>query len=226
MLNLKLRNMKANYKPSRTALAVTLLSLGQLCLADDLDWTDDFTKCNAYRAVDQDCPDDRTSDGKRFTMIPATQRTDNTAGYALDVTPWTTDNQFWIKMEAYTPVLPLNSIFEMYTSILDTYDTDVTMYDTVKCSLEFWGKDAEVTYESYSINDYRSDKVFYKDETEGDFESSVAQYLDTASGGTEDWNLSRYEGDNVMECNDYYCKFTCVVYRKQITDDKDNDVQF
>lgn len=69
-------------------------------------WTDDFTKCNMYRLVDWDCPEDTKKDGKRYTMIPATQRTENVAGYALDVTPWSTESQFWLKMEAYTPLLP------------------------------------------------------------------------------------------------------------------------
>ena len=78
-----------------------LASLGSLALADS--WTDDFTKCNLYRLVDQDCPEDSDKEGKRFTMIPATQRTNNAAGYALDVTPWATETQLWIKMEAYTP---------------------------------------------------------------------------------------------------------------------------
>lgn len=68
-------------------------------------WTDDFTQCNMYRIIDWDCPEDNKKDGKRFTMIPATQRTENVAGYALDVTPWSTETQFWLKMEAYTPLL-------------------------------------------------------------------------------------------------------------------------
>ena len=87
------------------------------------DWTDDFTKCNIYRLVDQVCPEDEKGDGQRFTIIPATQRTNNVAGYALDITPWATETQFWLKMEAYTPVLDANSVFEMYTSVLDKWDT-------------------------------------------------------------------------------------------------------
>ena len=55
------------------------------------DWTDDFTKCNMYRLVDQVCPEDLKSDGQRFTIIPATQRTNNVPGFALDITPWATD---------------------------------------------------------------------------------------------------------------------------------------
>ena len=50
-------------------------------------------------------------------MIPATQRTNNVAGYALDMTAWSTESQVWIKMEAYTPLLTTNSVFEMYAAI-------------------------------------------------------------------------------------------------------------
>ena len=118
---------------------LAILALTGLVSADDYDWTDDFTKCNMYRLVDQDCPEDANEDGKRFTVIPATQRTRNRAGYALDITPWSTENQFWLKMEAYTPVLPTNSIFEMYTSVLDTWDSSRVLYDTVKCGVEYLG---------------------------------------------------------------------------------------
>ena len=54
------------------------------------DWTDDFTYCNLKRLIDMDC-DKETVNGERFTMIPATQRYNNAKGYAMDVTPWSTD---------------------------------------------------------------------------------------------------------------------------------------
>ena len=72
-------------------------------------------------------------------MIPATQRSNNALGYAMDITPWSTESQLWIKMEVYAPLLDNNSIFEMYTSVLDEWETDKTLYDTVKCSTEYWG---------------------------------------------------------------------------------------
>ena len=138
------------------------LMVHQLAMADD--WTDDFTKCNVYRLVDQVCPEDQKGDGQRFTVIPATQRTNNVPGYALDVTPWATETQLWIKMEAYTPVLPANSVFEMYTSVKDHWDTSRVLYDTVKCSTEYWGSTFEnSTVNDFEVEDYRGETVFYDD---------------------------------------------------------------
>lgn len=54
-------------------------------------WTDDFTECNMYRLIEQECPKDSKGSKVRQIMIPATQRTNNVAGYALDITPWTAD---------------------------------------------------------------------------------------------------------------------------------------
>ena len=87
-------------------------------------------------------------------MIPATQRTDNLPGYALDITPWSTETQMWIKMEAYTPLLPTNSVFEIYASVLDEYEYSRILYDTVKCSMEFWGLDQENTVNEFVVEDY------------------------------------------------------------------------
>ena len=70
-------------------------------------------------------------------MIPATARATNVGGYSLDVTPWSDQSKIWIKMEAWTPKLTDNSIFEMYTAIQDTWDTSRTMFDSVKCSVEY-----------------------------------------------------------------------------------------
>ena len=123
------------FKFEKVSLLVLSASVAR---ADTWSWTDDFTECNMYRLVNAECPDDGNNDAKRFPMIPATQRTDNIAGYALDVTPWSTDTQFWIKMEAYTPRLVDNSVFEMYVSVKDKYQESTTVYDTVKCATEAW----------------------------------------------------------------------------------------
>ena len=40
--------------------------------SDDFSWTDDFTTCNMYRLVEQDCPGDTKGNGKRYDVIPAT----------------------------------------------------------------------------------------------------------------------------------------------------------
>ena len=120
--------------------SVVLLSQIDLAAAaDEFSWTDDFTTCNLYRLVDKSCPDDDKKDGKLYTMIPATQRTNNVPGFAVDMTPWGTKSQLWIKMEAYTPVLETGSVFEMYTQIKDHFDTENVTYDSVMCSTEFQG---------------------------------------------------------------------------------------
>ena len=79
-------------------------------------------------------------------------------------------------MEAYTPILPPNSVFEMYTSVLDKWDTTRTLYDTVKCSTEYWGSTFEnSTVNDFEVEDYRSESVFYDDTvTVGNNQSSVA----------------------------------------------------
>lgn len=160
-------------------------------------------------------------------MIPATQRTNNEAGYAMDVTPWSTESQLWIKMEAYTPVLPINSVFEMYVSILDTWDTTRTMYDSVKCSTEYKGDSTENNTNEYTVDDYVSSILFSEDpSTSGTYISSVAPYLDTVNGGSLNWYVSPYVEENSVDCNEFYCKLQCVVYRKQITTDRVNDVQY
>ena len=176
----------------------------------DKSWYDDFTLCNMYRIVEQECPDEQpVNNGRRYIMIPATQRTDNPSGYALDVTPWSTKSQLWIKMEAWTPQLVANSIFEMYTTIQDTWDTSRTMYDTVKCQVEFWsGADGNsINSGAYSVEDYSSLTLFYSDTTDGNNETSVAAYVDSAIGGNTDWYLSPVQDENYYECNDSYCKF-------------------
>ena len=94
---------------------VLFLSKGAAAEGDEFSWTDDFTTCNLYRLVDKQCPDDDLKDGRLYTMIPATQRTNNVPGFAIDMTPWGTKSQLWIRMEAYTPVLQNGSVFEMYT---------------------------------------------------------------------------------------------------------------
>ena len=203
------------------------LSFGLLTLLSKADeWTDDFTKCNIYRLVDQVCPEDQKGDGQRFTLIPATQRTNNVPGYALDVTPWATETQLWIKMEAYTPLLPPNSVFEMYTSVKDHWDTSREFYDTVKCTTEYWGSTFEnSTVNDFEVGDYQSKSVFYDDvETVGDSKTSVSHLLDTSNGGTSDWWISPFADEAKITCNDYYCTVTCVVYRKLLTTDTKNDV--
>ena len=54
----------------------------------------------------------------------------------------------------------------------------------------------------------------------------MQSYLDTANGGTSDWWLSPYAGENEVDCNASYCKVTCTVYRLLSNDDSVNDIQF
>ena len=183
-------------------------------------WTEDLTKCNLYRLIDQECPEDDPGKVKRFTIIPGTQRVKNEAGFALDITPWSTKTQFWIKMEAYTPVLETNSVFEMYTSVLDEFDPTKVLYDTVKCSSEYWGTQQADTVNNFTVEDYQSSRLFYDEGTVdnaysivGNNQSSLESYKDTENEGTSDWYLSLYADENKIDCNDYYCKVTCVMYR-------------
>ena len=118
-------------------------------------------------------------------------------------------------MKAYTPLLPTNSVFEMYVSVLDKDDTTRIFYDTVKCSIEFWGLRSQEGYTNdFEVNDYQSSVTFHDDLTVGDNVSSVAQFLDTENGGTTDWWQSPFVDDSKVECADAYCDITCTVYRK------------
>ena len=73
------------------------LLLIQLVASQSLtDLTDDLSECNLNRALGKKCPEDYIQNGHRFELIPATQRTNNLPGFAMDVTPWTTETQFWL----------------------------------------------------------------------------------------------------------------------------------
>ena len=117
-------------------------------------------------------------------------------------------------MQAFTPRLPTNSVFEMYASVWDKYDATRIMYDTVKCSMEYWGQGQTNTVNEFEVDDYQSDVTFNEITTVGNNLSSVAQLLDTANGGTSDWWLSPFAGDNQVECTESYCNVSCVVYRQ------------
>ena len=105
----------------------------------------------------------------------------------------------------------------MYVSVLDPY---VIAYDTVKCSMEYWGNEQANTVDEFEVNDYRGSVPLHEETTVGDSISSVASLLDTANGGTSDWWLSPFADDSKIECTDSYCDVTCVVYRTQSTADK------
>ena len=98
------------------------------------------------------------------------------------------------------------------------------LYDTVKCSTEFWGLGIESTIHDFKVEDYQSKTVLHDFVTVGNNQSSMTEYLDTANGGTSDWFISPFEGENKYECTTSYCKVTCVVYRTLVTSDKENDV--
>ena len=153
--------MAKKFESTVLILAASGLIGSQVVKAEESSWTDDFTECNMYRILDWQCPEERGIDAKRFEMIPATQRTNNVAGFALDVTPWSTKTQFWLKMVAYTPKMPDFSVFEMYASVLDKWDTSRPLYDTVKCSTEYWGTAQENPVGGFWVDDYRSSEIFY-----------------------------------------------------------------
>ena len=132
-------------------------------------------------------------------------------------------------MEAFTPLLSTNSVFQMYTSLQDKASTDELLLDTVMCSTEFWGLNVGITVNEFKVEDYVSDKSFLAAEELGTNESALELYLDTANGGTSDWWLSPFAGENGVDCNESYCKepyckVSCVVYRELVNDDKENDI--
>ena len=129
-------------------------------------------------------------------------------------------------MEAFTPLLSTNSVFQMYTSLQDKASTDELLLDTVMCSTEFWGLNVGITVNEFKVEDYVSNISFLVADELGTNESALEPYLDTSNGGTSDWWLSPFADDNGVDCNDSYCKVSCVVYRELVNDDKENDIQF
>ena len=63
-------------------------------------------------------------------------------------------------MEGYTPLLPTNSVFEMYTTMQDKESK--TFFDTVMCSTEFWGLNIGITGNEFKVEDYQSSTVFFE----------------------------------------------------------------
>ena len=79
---------------------------------------------------------------------------------------------------------------------------------------------------AYTVADYVSTTPFFLDSTDGNNETSVAKYLDSALGGNSDWYLSPVVDENFYACNESYCKYQCIVYRNLLSEDKVTDVQF
>ena len=66
------------------------------------------------------------------------------------------------------------------------------------CSTEFWGLNVGITVNEFKVEDYVSDKSFLAAEELGTNESALELYLDTANGGTSDWWLSPFAGENAF----------------------------
>ena len=164
-------------------------------------------------------------------MVAATQRTNNTAGYALkqkswtDVMPDTSEDAVYLNLTLQTPILSAGNIIQFYASFdfperVDTTSNTLS-YDAVMCSFQYHGIDNLDNYK-YEVHDYFTTSTFF-DSTTGNY-GSMDGNLDTALGGTEDWVLS--EKMSSKTCYQSYCEFTCVVSRPLSSDDAGNDTQF
>ena len=164
-------------------------------------------------------------------MVAATQRTNNTAGFALKQKSWTdvaTDSSgdaVYLNLTLQTPILTAGNIVQFYASFdfperVDT-ENNVPSFDTVMCSFQYHGLD-NLDFYKFEVHDYFSTSTFF-DLTSGNY-GAVDQSLDTALNGTEDWVLD--EAKSSKTCFQSYCEFTCVVSRPLSSDDAGNDTQF
>ena len=141
-------------------------------------------------------------------MVPATQRTNNTPGFALQQTSWTdlsldgTEDAVYVNITLLTPVLNVGNVIQMYASfglpaaeVISADNTAQKKYDTVACSVEYHGSE-NFNYYKYEVHDYSSIDLFH-DITTGTFLSSIADKLDTANEGTEDWVIDEKNSKNV-----------------------------
>ena len=187
-------------------------------------WTEDLTKCNVGRSfglAEYYCS---VSGPSIVEMVASTQRTNNTAGYALkqkswtELTPDTSIDAVYLNLTLQTPILSAGNIIQFYASFdfperVDT-TSNIKSYDTVMCSFQYHGTDNLDNYK-YEVHDYYTTSIPF-DLTTGNYGSMDAS-LDTVLGGTEDWVLE--EKMSSKTCYQSYCEFICVVSRPLSSED-------
>ena len=209
-----------------TLLTITLL------LSSAQAWTEDFTECNVGRAFGRESTACEVGGPSIVDMVESTQRTNNTAGFALKQTSWTdvmadsSDDAVYLNLTLLTPLLTAGNIVQIYASFdfperVDQ-SSNVASFDTVQCSFQYHGLDT-LDFYKYEVHDYYSTSTFF-DAVSGNYVNSVSSQLDTAFNGTEDWILD--EAKSTKKCYQSYCEFTCIVSRPLSSDDAGNDTQF
>ena len=122
----------------RSTLAIVLL------LSSVNAWTEDITKCNVGRAFGRESTACEVSGPSIVDMVESTQRTNNTAGFALKQTSWTdvmadsSNDAVYLNLTLLTPILAAGNIVQIYASFdfperVDQ-DSDQVSFDTVQCS--------------------------------------------------------------------------------------------
>jgi len=182
----------------------------------------DDTLCffgQVFDAEDNLCPPKDSSPS--LYLIESTQRTNNTAGYALQLRHWIEDDaegaRLNILLTAFTPRLESRSILEMYLAFKDKNNSTETkdFYDTVSCVVEYFG-DEQLPNMIYETFDFYGDKLLHEAPS-GTYFTSVKSHLDTERSpiegmkGTSSWKVNNTE--SVNSCNQSYCSYKCLISR-------------
>lgn len=166
-------------------------------------------------------------------MISAGQRTNNTAGYALDTKMWTgttddyTSECVFIQLTADIPKPTVGNIIEMSISVqsiptTNSSSTAASTFDTGICATTYQS-DASLSKMTWETQDLSSTFATKPYDLTGSYSSAYANVLDTKQGGTSSWRVKQSLSSNT--CTTAYCTYTCVLYRPLVNYDN-FDVQF
>ena len=108
-------------------------------------------------------------------MIKAQSRSKNVAGYAMDLSAYSTPKDatdvskgsiVTLELKAFTPVMDPSMIFSVYGSLVGGDGS--ANYDTVMCTSQWFGEDPENDV-ALEVHDYSHTTDLYNDDTSGDY---------------------------------------------------------
>lgn len=164
-----------------------------------------------------------------MTMIPAGQRTQNSAGYSLDAKMWAQNvegysaDMIYVQLRLMSPKLTSGEVVEVSFSIRDpssdpTADANASTvsYDSLVCATQFRTTDTIDNYvwESRDIYGTTAQLPYV---TGGAFKTAYNNLVDTKTGGTDDWIIDA--GLSKNECTDTMCTWTCSAFKPLLTGD-------
>lgn len=168
-------------------------------------------------------------------LVPAGQRTDNTAGYSLDYKTYIgtcadfSQDCFFVGMRLFAPKPTAGNMVEMSFSVLDpsTFATTSSgaswQFDTVFCAINYQDP-ANADYYGFQCWDgYGPSTTLPYTNTKGNTVTAKTGLVDTIGVETNDWKVA--QGNSGMECTDVYCEFEVLAYRPLVTDETANTIK-